>query len=50
MEKKTKKKSTAKLETELKHASSIVEFVRENESELKAVTVPEFLNEMLISQ
>jgi len=48
MEKKIKKKSTAKLETELKHASSIGEFVRENESELNAATVPEFLNEMLI--
>ena len=43
-----KKKSTAKLESELRHASSIEEFVRENENELNAVTVPELLNEMLI--
>ena len=41
-------KTSDKLKSELKKASSITDFLKENENELKAVTVPEFLNEMLI--
>lgn len=41
-------KSTAFLQSELKQAASLEQFIKENEKNLKAKTVPEYLNEMLI--
>lgn len=43
-----KEKSTAFLQSELKQATSLEQFIKENEQNLKAKTVPEYLNEMLI--
>lgn len=45
---KQKEKSTAFLQSELKQASSLEQFIKENEQNLKAKSVPEYLNEMLI--
>lgn len=41
-------KSTEFLQSELKQASSLEEFMQENEVNLKAKSVPEYLNDMLI--
>ena len=41
-------KSTALLQSELKQAVSLELFIKENEQELRAKSVPEYLNEMLI--
>ncbi len=43
-----KEKSTAFLQSELKQATSLEQFIKENGQSLKAKTVPEYLNEMLI--
>ncbi len=45
---KEKEKNTAFLQSELKQASSLEQFIKENVHNLKTKTVPEFLNEMLI--
>lgn len=45
---KGKEKSTAFLQSELKQAVSLEQFIKENEQDLRAQSVPEFLNEMLI--
>ena len=45
---KGKEKSTAFLQSELKQASSLEAFMRENMQNLTAKNVPEFLNDMLI--
>ena len=41
-------KSTEYLQSELKHASSLEKFIRENENNFKAKSIPEYLNDMLI--
>ena len=41
-------KSTALLQSELKQAVSLELFIKENEQDLRAKSVPEYLNEMLI--
>lgn len=41
-------KSTAYLQSELKQATSLEQFMKDNGKNLKAKTVPEYLNEMLI--
>lgn len=41
-------KSTELLQSELKKAGSLEKFLKENEKNLKARTVPQYLNEMLI--
>lgn len=43
-----KEKSTKYLESELKRTSTLEEFISGNETELRAKTVPEYLNDMLI--
>ena len=43
-----KKKSTDRLESELRSAKRLEDFMRENEEELQFQSVPELLNEMLI--
>ena len=48
METKEKKKTTARLESELRHARRLEDFMKENEEELYLQSVPELLNEMLI--
>lgn len=45
---KGKEKSTAFLQSELKQAGSLEQFIKENEQNLKAKSVPEYLNDMLI--
>lgn len=45
---KGKEKSTAFLQSELKQTVSLELFIKENEQDLRAKSVPEFLNEMLI--
>lgn len=45
---KGKEKSTAFLQSELKQAVSLEKFIQENEQNLKAKSVPEYLNDMLI--
>lgn len=41
-------KNTEFLQSELKHASSLEQFIKENEQNLRAKSVPEYLNDMLI--
>ena len=48
MENRTEEKSTAFLQSELKQAKSLEQFIQENESDLKAKSIPEYLNDMLI--
>ena len=43
-----KKKSTERLESELRNARRLEDFMRENEEELQIQSVPELLNDMLI--
>jgi len=43
-----KKKSTDRLESELRRAKCLEDFIKENEEELQLQSVPELLNEMLI--
>lgn len=43
-----KEKSTEFLQSELKQATSLERFIKENEQNLKEKTVPDYLNEMLI--
>jgi len=43
-----KQKSTEFLQSELKNASSAEQFIKENQSEIRLVSVAEYLNEMLI--
>ena len=45
---KTEEKSTANLQSELKQAESLEQFLKDNSADLKFNTVPEFLNKMLI--
>lgn len=45
---KREEKSTEILKSELKQAENLEKFLQENEKELKAKTIPEYLNEMLI--
>lgn len=42
------KKNTAKLQSELKHAKYVEDFMQENQEELQVKSVAEYLNEMLI--
>ena len=42
-------KNTARLQSELKHAKSVEEFVLENQEELRVQSVAEYLNNMLIT-
>lgn len=44
----TKKRTTTELLMELEHAEHPDDFLRENEAELKGISVSEFLNEMLV--
>ena len=44
----TEEKNTAFLQSELKRAESLEQFIKENEQDLKAKSVPEYLNDMLI--
>lgn len=48
MKEKKQEKNTGFLQSELKHAMSLKQFIQENEKELHVKTVPEFLNDMLI--
>ena len=41
-------KSTEFLQSELKQAKSLEQFIQENEQNLKAKSIPEYLNDMLI--
>lgn len=42
------KKSTEYLQSELKNAKNLEQFIKENEPNLKTKSVPEYLNDMLI--